>query len=361
MPRVKIQTTGSKEIVIGGISSRDQLMLVQQLHAGVRAGYSITDTLALGLSQSKGRMKLVLTDVISLVKNGAYLFEAFSKYPKYFSPFFINIIKTGELSASLEGSLLELHDSLKREAEFTQKIRSALTYPTFVFIAVMGLGLSVSFFVLPNLLPLFQSLGTELPTSTKILMWFAKAFKEHGKEIFWSIVIFVISFTLFIKWKRSKFITHWVLLRIPIFGKLYKKIMMAHLARTMNSLLKSGITIDQSLKYTADVLTNLYYHKAVLEAVPLISKGDTLAGTLEAYPKLFDSLFIQMIALGEKTSSFEESFFNISDFFENEVDNQTKNLMTSLEPLLLIFVGLIVGFVAISILGPIYSISGSIR
>ncbi len=334
---------------------------MEQLHAGIKAGYSITDTLQLALSQSSGRMKQVLTDVVGMVNNGAYLFEAFSKYPKYFSIFFLNIIKTGELSASLEESLLELHDSLKREAEFSQKLRAALTYPTFVFIAIIGLGLSVSFFVLPNLLPLFQSLKTELPMSTKILLWFAQSFKEYGKEIFWGMVLFIASFTWFVRRKFSRPLTHWVLLHIPIFGKLYKKIIMAHFARVMYSLLKSGVTIDQSLEYAEGVMTNIYYRRAMRSIIPLISKGETLSDSLQDYPGLFDSLFLRMLALGERTASFEESFNNISDSYEREVDNQTKNLMTALEPLLLIFVGLIVGFVAISILGPIYSISGSIR
>jgi type II secretory pathway component PulF len=351
---------GSREIVFGGVGFKDRLLLVEQLHAGVRAGYSITDALELGLSQSRGRMKQILTEVIRNVNNGAYLFEAFGKYPKYFSPLFLNLIKTGEVSASLEGSLLELHNMLQKEAEFSQKIRGAMTYPTFVFIAIAGLGLSVSYFVLPGLLPLFKSLNTELPASTRLLLWIAEAFDKHGTEIIGGLFIFIILALWLARQKFSKPFIHWLYLQIPIFGKLYKKIIMARFARTMNALLKSGVTVDRSLEYTAALLMNSLYYKAVMSILPRIAKGETLSESLQDYPSLFESLFLKMLSLGEKTASLEQSFNNVAESYEREVDYQTKNLMTSLEPILLIFVGLIVGFVAISILMPIYSISGSV-
>lgn len=351
---------GNREIVFGGISSKDRLLLVEQLHSGVRAGYSITDTLQLALSQAGGRMKQILLEVISNVQNGAYLFEAFGKYSKYFSPLFLNLIKTGELSASLESSLLELHNMLQKESEFSQKIRGAMTYPIFVFIAVAGLGLSVSYFVLPDLLPLFKSLNTKLPASTRALLWIAEAFDKNGVQIFWGLVFFILFTAWLIRQKFSKPYLHRALLDVPILGKLYKKIIMARFARTMNALLKSGVTVDRSLEYTAALLMNVCYYRAIISILPRIAKGETVSESLQNFPGLFESLFLKMLELGEKTASLEESFANIAESYEREVDYQTKNLMTSLEPILLIVVGLIVGFVALSILMPIYSLSGSI-
>lgn len=358
--KIPKKSIGSREIIIGGVSSKDRLLLVQQLHSGIRAGYSVTDTLQLALSQSKGRVRQILTEVIKNVENGAYLFEAFGKYPKYFSPLFVNLIKTGELSASLEDSLAELHNMLQKEVELSQKIRGAMTYPTFVFIAVLGLGLSVSYFVLPDLLPLFKSLNTQLPASTRALLWVAEAFDQHGAAIFWGI-IFLIVFTVWVASRNfSKPFFHWIYLHLPIFGKMYQKIILARFSRTMNALLKSGVTVDRSLEYSVALVTNVWYARAVSSILPRIAKGEMLSESLNEFPKLFESLFLKMLSLGEKTASLEQCFANIAESYELEVDYQTKNLMTSLEPILLIIVGLIVGFVALSILMPIYSISGSI-
>lgn len=351
----------SKEIIIGGVTFQDRLVLVQHLHAGIRAGYSLADTLQLALSQSRGRMKQVLHSVLAAINNGAYLYEALSKFPKYFPLVFINLIKTGELSSSLEGSLSQLDSMLRKESEFSQKIRSASIYPIFVFVAILGLALTVSFFVLPNILPLFQSLDTELPRSTRILLWFAQTFATHGVKIFWGLATFSILLAWLVKQNFSKPVTHWLILHVPLFGKLYRKIIMTRFSRTMHSLLKNGITIDQALASTASSIQNIHYQNAIRSIMPYIAKGDTLSESLKDHKNLFENLFIDMLTLGEKTGSLEEAFANITEYYELQVDHQAKNLITSLEPILLIVVGLLVGFVAISILGPIYSISGSIR
>jgi type II secretory pathway component PulF len=347
----KEDTFWNREIVIGGISSRERLVLVQYLHAGIKAGYSLIDTLRLALSQSRGKMKIILIDVISQVNRGAYLYESFGKYPDYFPAVFLNLIK----------SLMQLHLLLVKESELSQKIRSASIYPFFVLVAILGLGLSVSLFVLPNILPLFRSLNTELPVSTKILLWFSELFASYGVQIFWSVAFLVLLLAWVVHKDFSKPVTHWLMLRMPLFGTLYKKIVLARFSRTMCSLLRNGITIDQALENTAGSLTNIYYRNAILSVVPLISKGDTLSDSLEGYSFLFENMFLDMLALGEKTGSLEQTLSNINDYYESQVDSQTKNMITSLEPILLILVGLLVGFVAISILSPIYSISGSIQ
>jgi len=360
LSKIKKESLGSKEIIIGGVSSMEKLMLVMQIHAGVRAGYSITDTLELARSQSKGRLKLILTEVIGFVKNGAYLYESFAKYPKYFHPVFINMIKTGELSASLEDSLDQLHIMLNKEAEISQKIRSALVYPGFIFIAIIGLGLSVAFFVLPNILPLFKAFSTELPTSTKILLWIAETSENYGTIIFWAFISFLFLIIWIPRKEFAKPFTHWLILHCPLIGNLYRKITLARFSRTMHSFLKNGIAIDDGLAYTASSMNNIYYRNAIISVLPFIAKGETLTHSLKDYPALFENIFMKMLTLGEKTGSLEQSLLNISDYYTGEVDRQTKNLTTSLEPILLIIVGLLVGFVAIAILGPIYSITGSI-
>ncbi len=351
----------NKEIVIGGVSTKDRLILVRQLYAGIRAGYGVADSLDLAREQAKGRLKQVLESISENVRKGSYLYESFALYPKYFSPLFVNLIKTGELSGSLEESLGRLFTIMDKEREFKLKVRSAMTYPTFVLIAVVGLGLSVAIFILPNLLPLFRSLDIDLPVSTQVLLFFAELFENYGRQVFWGFIFTVIALVWVAHRKFSRPVTHYMQLKMPLMGSLYRKIMMARFSRTLESLLGSGIPIDEGLEISSDVITNHYYQNAIRDIIPLVKKGSQLGEAIKKYPLLFDDLFVKMLALGENTGGLESSFGYIGDYLEEETDHQMKNLSTSLEPILLIFVGLLVGFVAISILGPIYSITGNIR
>ena len=351
----------NKQIIIGGVSDKELLMLVRQLYAAVKAGYNSSQALDIAYDQARGRLKYILTHVIDDVKHGAYLHEGFGKYEKYFSPLFLNLIKTGEMSGSLKENLLQLITIIEKEREFRQKIRSAMTYPIFILVAVTGLGLSIGLFVLPNLLPLFNSLDVDLPLSTRILMWFAEIFDAYGTQIFLGFLGFVILITWLFRRQSSKPFTHWLALKMPLIGRLNRYLSMARFGRSLASLSRSGMPIDESLKVTSAVLTNYYYKKIISDSLPLIKKGQTIADALGQHTLFFDSIFIKLLSLGESTAGLEEACDNVADYFESEVDNAMKNLTISLEPLLIIFVGIIVAFVAFSILGPIYKITGSIR
>lgn len=351
----------SKEIIIGGISARELLVLVKQLYAAVKSGYNAEQALEIAVTQTKGRLKQILTQVIDDVTHGAYLHEAFGKHAKYFSPLFLNLIKTGELSGSLKENLHQLVNIIEKEHEFRHKVRSAMTYPLFVLVAVMGLGLAIGLFVLPSLLPLFESLDVALPLSTRILLWFARAFNAYG----WQIGIGFPAALIFTVWfLRRRFVrpfSHWVALRLPLLGKIIRQLTMARFGRSLGSLLRSGMPIDESLKVLSTILTNYHYQQLVKTCIPAVQKGQTLADSLLPYPLFFDSIFVKLLSLGESTAGLEEACDNVAEYYEAEVDDAMKNLTISLEPILIIFVGLIVAFVAFSILGPIYKITGSLR
>ncbi len=351
----------SKEIIIGGVSNKELLLLVKQLYAAVKAGYNIAQALEIAVGQAKGRLKFILTQVIKDVGSGAYLHEALTEHEKYFSPLFLNLIKTGELSGSFQENLEQLVLIIEKEQEFKHKIRSAMMYPMFILVAVVGLGLAIGLFVLPNLLPLFGSLDVDLPLSTRILMWFARLFDAHGGKIFFLFFLFVFTLIVVSRMKFSRPVTHWLLVKTPLLGTLVRQLSMARFGRSLASLTRSGMPIDDSLNVMTTVLTNFYYQHIVRVSIPLIKKGQTLAGSLEKHPLFFDDIFIKLLALGEATAGLEEACDNIADYFEAEVDDAMRNLTISLEPILIIIVGLIVAFVAFSILGPIYKITGNIR
>lgn len=337
------------------------LLLIKQLHAAMRAGYNIAQALDIAMTQSKGRLGQILLEAMDDVKKGAYLHEALGKHEKYFPPLFINLIKTGELSGSLKENLKRLAAIIEREQDFRQKFRSAMIYPIFVLVAIVGLGLAIAIFVLPNLLPLFKSLDVELPLSTQVLLWFAELFDQYGLAIFVSTITAVVALAVLARRRFSRPVTHWLLLKTPLIGKLVRQLVMARFGRALASLLRSGIPIDESLKVTATVITNYYYQRIIKSILPHLQKGQTLAGALERHSQFFDDIFIKLLALGESTAGLEESCDNVAEYFEGEVDESMKNLTVALEPLLIIFVGVIVAFVALSIIGPIYKITGSIR
>ena len=351
----------SKEIIIGGVSGKELLLFAKQMHAAARAGYNTSQALELARSQSKGRLKQILETASKDVEHGAYLHETLGKSKKYFSPLFLNLIKTGELSGSLEENLKRLTIIIEKDMDFRHKLRSAMTYPMFILVAVVGLGLSISLFVLPSLIPLFGSLGVELPLSTRILLWFAEIFDAYGSQILFGFLGLVIALIVLFRHPSFKPISHWIVLKIPIVGRLIRQLNMARFGRSIASLTRSGMPIDESLKVTASVVTNYHYKEAIQSALPAIHKGQAVADALSEYPDFFDDIFIKLLALGESTGGLEDACDNIAEYFEGEVDDSMKNLTISLEPILIMFVGLIVAFVAFSIIGPIYKITGSIR
>ncbi len=351
----------NKEIIIGGISDKERMIFVKQMHAAVRAGYNTSQALELAQSQSKGRLKQVLETAAKDVEHGAYLHESLGKFKKYFPPLFLNLIKTGELSGSLEENLKQLMVILEKDMDFKHKLRSAMMYPVFILVAVIGLGLAIALFVLPSLIPLFGSMDVELPLSTRVLLWFAEWFEAYGTLIFFTFLGLIIALIILFRRASFKPVSHWLTLKIPIWGRLVRQLNMARFGRSVASLTRSGMPIDESLKVTASVVTNYYYQEALQAILLPVRKGQTVAEALSGHSAYFDDVFLKLLALGESTAGLEEACDNIAEYFEDEVDDTMKNLTISLEPILIIFVGLIVAFVAFSILGPIYKITGSIR
>jgi type IV pilus assembly protein PilC len=351
----------NKDIIIGGVSLKELALLIRQLYAAVKSGYNSAQALDLAYSQSRGRLKWILDTVIEEVGHGAYLYESFGKFEKYFPPLFLNLIKTGELSGSLKENLQRLLDIIQKEIEIRHKIRSAMAYPAFVLLAVVGLGLAVAFFVLPNLLPLFTSLDVELPLSTRILMWFAEIFDAHGTAILLGFFGGVIALTILATRRFARPAVHWLMLRFPLVGSVTRRLAMARFGRSLASLSRSGIPINESLAITGTIIGNCHYQRVIESILPMIEKGQTFSAALEQYPRYFDDIFVRLLALGEATAGLEEACDNVADYYETEVNEAMRNLTVSLEPILIIFVGLIVAFVAFSILGPIYKITGNLR
>lgn len=349
------------EIDIGGIKDVDILMFTKHLAITIKSGLTLIDGLEILQGQAKGKMKKVINEILEQTRAGESFESSLKKYPKYFPSTYTNMVRSGEASGTLEEKLKKLAVQLAKNHALKKKIKSAMIYPMFVFFAVFGLGMSVAIFVLPKILPLFKTLDVELPATTRGLIWVAEIFQAHGV----SLIIGGIAGVMFLFWflKRAfiKPLTHRIYLKIPVIGQILMNINLEKFTSTFGTLLESGLTVDDSLRITSDALDNRVYKKAVDTIIPDIMAGNSLVMAISKFPTLFPPITAKMIGVGEKTGNLDTTLQYLSGFYEEAVDEATKNLSTIIEPIMLITIGIIVGTVAIAILGPIYQITGNLR
>jgi type IV pilus assembly protein PilC len=348
-------------IELSGISHKEIMFFTKHLAISLKSGLTLFDAIELLSDEAGGKMKQVVNEILEALKTGQNFYSVLEKYPKYFSSIYINLVKTGELAGTLEENLNRLALQLSKDHDTRQKIKSALMYPMLILIAIVGLGLSVAIFVLPKIIPLFKSLDTDLPTSTVVLIKIAELFQNHGKAILIGIIAFFTACFWLVKQNFAKPAVHSIILKIPIVKDMIKNIQLQRFNLTLGTLLSSAVTLDRSLLITGEATENRVYRAAIKSFINDIEQGKSLAEGLANYPKLFPRISSRLIAMGEHTGGLEQSLLYLAELYEDEVDNIMKNLTTILEPALLIFIGLTVGAVAISILGPIYKITGNLR
>lgn len=360
VPAVK-KKAWNMEISFGGVSATELLFFTRHLSLALKSGLTLFETLTMLQDLATGKLKQVLTKIMYVLQSGESFYTSLSHYPQYFSALYLNLVKTGELSGTLEKNLQYLAENLQKTRELKQKVKSAMIYPIFILSAVIVLGFAMSILVLPKILPLFKTLDIELPATTKLLIFVTDMMSSYGAFIIGGFVVFVIFMIWLLRQNFVKPFTHYVILKIPVFGKISQNLNLELFTHTLSTLLLSGIPLDKSLRITADATDNRVYRGAISHFVIAIEKGNTLAESFGSYPKLFPKMFKYMIAMGERTGSLDSTLKYLSEFYESEVDTTVKNLSAIIEPILLIFIGSIVGTVAMSILGPIYSITGGIK
>lgn len=363
-PKSKIRTGFKGGISIGGVSLGDKVLFVKHLGTMIKSGISINEALEVISDQtSSPRFKKVTKSILEKIITGQSLSNAMGRYPKIFDPLMINIVKVGEDSGTLEENLEYLADELDSRLELRRNIKAASFYPAIILSATLGLGLVLSYFVLPQITKLFSSLNFDLPLSTRILLGAAALMDKYGLYIIGGVIGFIIFFRILISQKFAKPVWHWIIMKLPIVGGIIIHYNLVMVNRTMGILLKSGLTIDQAITITINTTNNFVYKKKLKIALPQIKKGKTFSSILDSFKQsrrspLFPLLVIKMISVGERSGRLDESLIYLADYFEKEVDHTTKNLTTVLEPILLVFVGLMVGFIAISVISPIYQVTG---
>lgn len=349
------------DISFGGPSLTQKVLFAKNLAIMLKSGMTLVEALHTVRDSVSGKFRSILSKVIKKVESGVPLSDSLSKYKKVFPEVFINVAQAGESSGTLPENLENIANQLKKDKDLITKIKGAMVYPVIILIATFFLGIAVSFFILPKIIPLFESLEVDLPFSTRMLVSFSNLVESHGIILFGSIILFLLGLFWLLRKPFLRPATHWLIIKLPIIGRISRNANLARFSSTLGSLLKSGITIDEGLEITRRSVGNHYYKKELFRISKKIKAGSRLSNELTQNDFLFPAMTAKMVKVGEESGRFEESFAHLAEFYEGEVDTAIKNFTTMLEPLLLLFIGSIVGFLALSIISPIYDITGNIQ
>ncbi|MEK7608213.1 MAG: type II secretion system F family protein [Patescibacteria group bacterium] len=347
----------------GSIKVQDKINFARHLAMVIKAGLPIYEGLRIIRAQTESKtLARILDHLITDVNNGRFLADGLEDFEHIFGGFFINIIRVGEASGTLSQNLLYLATELRKTKELQSKVRSAMVYPIVILIATIGVVAFLAFFILPKLLPVLYGLKVKLPASTRALLAVVDFIQTKGLyTLIALVVIFYIFRTLMRHIRPLRYALHRAIFFVPVISGLVVSINMVTFARVLAMLLKSGVKIVESVNITRNTFTNLVYKKLLDDAGEEIRKGGQLATVLMAEKHLFPPLLSGMIQVGENTGNLEDNLFYVSEYYDDEVDNKLRSLTSVMEPIMLLIMGLAVGFVAISIITPIYSLSQSVN
>jgi type IV pilus assembly protein PilC len=341
------------------VSMKQRVLFTRQLSTLISAGLPLARALrTAGEQVSDKRFKLVIEDIVTSVEGGSSLGDAFGKHPDIFSTIYVSMIAAGETSGTLDKALLRLATQLEKDSAVVGQIRSAMIYPIIVLVLILGIVILMVTSVVPQVAGLYASLHKGLPLPTKVLMG-ASSFLTHD----WLLVILVVVAAFFgqrawLKTEKAKYLIDGFKLKVPVFGVLFRKVYMARFARTMHTLLASGIPMLQAMATTRDAVGNRLVAEDVDVAIGQVRGGKSLSEALEP-SKHFLKLVPQMSKIGEESGAIDDMLERTAVYFEDEVDEAVKNLSTTIEPVMMVVLGGIVALVLAAVLGPVYSLVGS--
>ena len=339
----------------------EKLFFIQHLGIMLKAGISLSTALkTLAKQTTNKRFARIIADISRNVEKGVSFTESLKPHEKIFGQLFINMIESGEISGKLEEVLKRLYLQFKKNHELLSKVKGALIYPIVILIAMSGIGTFMMIAVVPKITAMFKDFNAELPLATKLLIKFSDSLVANGLLYLVALIVVILTIVRLIKTKRGRYAFHGLLLKLPIFSPIIKKINLARFARTTSSLLKTDIMIIKSFQIAANVLGNVHYRQALMEMSDKIKKGGTINEVVANYPKLFPPVVAQMIAVGEDTGELDYILEELAEFYEGEIDQTMNNLPAIIEPILILALGLVVGGMAVAVIMPMYALTSVI-
>jgi len=343
-------------------SVKEQVLFAKRLSFLSQAGVSILESVTIIRNQAKSKRKQKIFDtVISDVASGQSLSKSLESYKHLFGDFTVNLIRVGETAGVLPENLMYLADELAKKYQLKRKVQGALIYPIFITLATLGVTGMLVIFIFPKIMPIFISLNVTLPWSTKVLLSLSRFLQNYGIFTLIAIIAALIGFEgVRRNWYPLTYATDWVILKLPIVGGIARSYNCANFCRTLGLNIRSGIPLSESMFITAEVTKNTVYKEAYVDFANHIIKGEKISSTMSHYTHVFPDMLPHMILIGETTGSLSSTLGYLSDMYEAEVDESTRNLSNSIEPILLLTMGILVGVIAISVIAPIYEVTKEI-
>ena len=339
------------------ITLGDVTTFTRQLATMVNAGLPITQALLILRSQSKGSMQKVVAQILSDIEGGESLSTSLSRHPKVFNPTYIALVKSGEAGGVMDEVLVRLADNLEKQQEFKGKVKGALIYPAIIIVGMFVVGLVMMIFVIPRLTSLYGEFNAKLPIATQILIGISNFFVKAWPLIIIFVVVAISGFRAYRRTVAGRRKTDELLFKLPIIGELQRQVILTELTRTLSLMVGAGVSILETLNITAGVVGNVVIADALKDAAKQVEKGFPIAYSFSKHPEAFPYILSQMVAVGEETGKMEEVLNKVSHVFEVESDQKVKGLTSAIEPLVMILLGLGVGFLVIAIILPIYSLT----
>lgn len=339
----------------------DLVFFTRQLSSILASGITLVQALNILKEQTQNpAVKEVIMGIAVDIEGGKSLSLALLRYPGIFSPVYISLIQAAEASGLLDKVLLRLSENLEKGQRLKRAVRGALIYPSIILIGMAIVVFVMMVFVIPQLAVLYTSLNISMPLPTRIVIGIS-----HFFTIVWPLLLGlgVILFFSYKRWYKTDSGRHALdafKLRIPILGRIQNLMILTEFSRTLGLLIGAGTLVVEALNQVANIAGNILYQEAVSVIAKRVEKGITIGDSM-SYSPLFPPILVQMVRIGEETGKLNESLLKVSEYFEEEVDQAVKNLMTALEPLILILLGIGVAFLIISVITPIYSLMSSIQ
>lgn len=350
----------TKGFSFGNVPIHHKIIFAKNLGAMMEAGLPLSRALVVIEKQTSNiPLKKTIGELNELIKKGLPLSEALGKFPKIFPSIFVSIVKAGEESGNLSNSLKVITSQLERTYYIQRKVRGALMYPSVIMVLIIIVAALMMVVVVPKLTVTFTELKIQLPLTTRIVIFISNFLRDHS---LWAIILVIVS-ALFLRFfyssKIGRIFFDWFFLKFPGLGTLLSEMNTARAARTMSSLLSSGVNVVGVLEITSDVVQNIYFKKSLLEAKENIQKGLSLSACFSEKGSVYPPFFTEMISAGEETGNLSSMLSDVSEFYEKEVDEKTKDFSAIIEPVIMIFVGGAVGFFALAMLSPMYSMTSA--
>ncbi|MBI2356805.1 type II secretion system F family protein [Candidatus Dojkabacteria bacterium] len=343
------------------ISTSNLLISIKSFAALLRASISLSDAVQTMSEQSNDKnLNRIYAFMHREIEEGSSLSKAMKLFPKIFPETMVSVVDAGESGASLEKNLLFIAETIKKSYELNRKMRGALIYPSIIITLTLLEFTGMIFIVLPKMEELYKSF-TNVPPLTIFIMEKAQAIRDNWLTIFAIALAILITFIIFLKTKYGKYFTSWVSINFPILKNLFISNILASFSRTLGVLLASGLPLSKAMLIAANTMNNQIYQKILMVIHKNIDDGQNMATSLSQHGNYFNKSFIKMVEIGEISGTLEENMMYLHDYYSDDVTEMSNNIVTLVEPLLLILVGIIIGLLGVTILMPIYQLMGSIN